>query len=254
MISANCLIYCMTYNNSINKIQSFSVVPQHIAIIMDGNGRWATKRFLPRVAGHIKGIHSIQNIVKACLLRSIKYLTLFAFSSENWHRPADEITLLMNLFVTTLRREVNKMSVHNIRLRVIGDLSRFDTKLQNTITKAEELTAKNSHLILTICANYGGRSDIIQAISKMLQENPDITNISEKCFVPYLLTAHAPEPDLLIRTGGEQRISNFLLWQLAYSELYFTKTYWPDFNVVDLDKAIDSYRYRERRFGQISSQ
>lgn len=244
----------MIYKSSIKKNQSFTVIPQHIAIIMDGNGRWATKRFLPRIAGHIKGIDVIRIIVKACLLRSIKYLTLFAFSSENWYRPTDEITLLMNLFMTALEREVKKMSVNNIRLRVIGDLTRFDTKLQNAITKAEALTAKNSHLILSVCANYGGRWDIIQAISKLLQKKPNITNISEECLMPYLLMAYAPEPDLLIRTGGEQRISNFLLWQLAYSELYFTETYWPDFNIMDLDKAIDSYYHRERRFGQVSSQ
>lgn len=233
---------------------AFSRVPQHIAIIMDGNGRWAAKRFLPRVIGHIKGVESVKTIVKACSKRGIEYLTLFAFSSENWQRPIDEVQLLMRLFMIALEHEVDKLYASNIRLRVIGNLNRLDIKLQDMIVKAEALTATNSSLTLTICANYGGRWDILQAIKKMLKARPGITDFSEECLVPYLLMADVPEPDLLIRTGGEQRLSNFLLWQLAYSELYFTETHWPDFNEVELDKAIDAYCHRERRFGKVSTQ
>lgn len=244
----------VTYNSSTQVVPIIHKVPRHIAIIMDGNGRWATKRFLPRTTGHIKGVESVKAIVEACSLRGIKYLTLFAFSSENWRRPIDEVSLLMRLFLTTLEREVDKMYINNIRLRIVGDFSCFDIKFQEMIMKAERLTEKNSHLILTICVNYGGRWDIMQAINKMLKAHPNATNFSEEYFAPYLVMAYAPEPDLFIRTGGEQRVSNFLLWQLAYSEFYFTKTYWPDFDAIKLDKAIDSYRQRERRFGQISKQ
>ena len=229
-------------------------MPRHVAIIMDGNGRWATKRFLPRVAGHVKGVEAVRDIVEACSQRGIEYLTLFAFSSENWRRPADEVSLLMRLFMTALEREVSKMHANNIRLRVVGDLSRFDLKLQEMVTKAEAQTAGNTRLTLTICANYGGRWDIMQAIAKMLREQPGVTDFSEDQLAPHLAMAYAPEPDLFVRTGGEERISNFLLWQLAYSELYFTETYWPDFDGAALDQAIASYRQRERRFGRTSEQ
>lgn len=229
-------------------------MPRHVAIIMDGNGRWATKRFLPRVAGHVKGVEAVRDIVEACSQRGIEYLTLFAFSSENWRRPADEVSLLMRLFMTALEREVSKMHANNIRLRVVGDLSRFDLKLQEMVAKAEAQTAGNTRLTLTICANYGGRWDIMQAIAKMLREQPGVTDFSEDQLAPHLAMAYAPEPDLFVRTGGEERISNFLLWQLAYSELYFTETYWPDFDGAALDQAIASYRQRERRFGRTSEQ
>lgn len=229
-------------------------MPRHVAIIMDGNGRWATKRFLPRVAGHVKGVEAVRDIVEACSQRGIEYLTLFAFSSENWRRPADEVSLLMRLFMTALEREVSKMHANNIRLRVVGDLSRFDLKLQEMVAKAEAQTAGNTRLTLTICANYGGRWDIMQAIAKMLREQPGVTDFSEDQLAPHLAMAYAPEPDLFVRTGGEERISNFLLWQLAYSELYFTETYWPDFDGAALDLAIASYRQRERRFGRTSEQ
>lgn len=229
-------------------------MPRHIAVIMDGNGRWATKRFLPRVAGHVKGVETVRDIVEACAVRGVEYLTLFAFSSENWRRPADEVSFLMKLFVGALEREVAKMHANGIRLRVIGDLSRFDAKLQKMIATAERRTAGNRRLTLTICANYGGRWDILQAVNKMTALNPGATEFSEEQLAPHLSMAYAPEPDLFIRTGGEERISNFLLWQLAYSELYFTDTFWPDFDAGALDAAIASYQQRERRFGRTSAQ
>ncbi len=244
----------MIYKSSTQVVPQVSSVPRHVAIIMDGNGRWATKRFLPRVAGHVKGVEAVRTIVEACSLRGIDYVTLFAFSSENWRRPADEVSLLMRLFMTALEREVGKMHANNIRLRVVGDLSRFDAKLQDMVAKSEAQTAANTGLTLTICANYGGRWDIMQAVGKMLKQQPDRTDFSEDELTPHLAMAYAPEPDLFVRTGGEERISNFLLWQLAYSELYFTETFWPDFDGAELDKAIESYRQRERRFGRTSEQ
>ena len=229
-------------------------MPRHVAIIMDGNGRWATKRFMPRVAGHVKGVDTVRDIVEACALRDIEYLTLFAFSSENWRRPEEEVSLLMRLFVTALEREVAKMHANNIRLKVVGDLTRFDTKLQDMIANAERRTANNTRLTVTICANYGGRWDIMQATNKMIAANPGVTEFAEEQLAEHLAMAYAPEPDLFIRTGGEERISNFLLWQLAYSEFYFTDTYWPDFSIASLDAAIASYQSRERRFGRTGDQ
>jgi undecaprenyl diphosphate synthase len=229
-------------------------VPQHIAIIMDGNGRWATKRFLPRMAGHAKGVDAVHTIVQACLDRGIGYLTLFAFSSENWRRPLDEVSLLMRLFLTVLEREIAKMHANNIRIRIVGDLSRFDAKLQKIMANAERKTATNTRMTLTICANYGGRWDILQAVNKMKIANPSSNTFTEEDFTQYLAMAYAPEPDLFIRTGGEKRISNFLLWQLAYTELYFTDMYWPDFDATALDLAITSYQERERRFGRTGDQ
>ncbi len=244
----------MTYLSSTQAVPNAPSVPRHVAIIMDGNGRWATKRFMPRVAGHAKGVEAVRSIVEACVERGIEYLTLFAFSSENWRRPADEVSLLMRLFVTALEREVAKMHANDIRLRVVGDLSRFDDKLQDLIASAQRRTANNSRLTVTICANYGGRWDIMQAIGKMVATNPGASDFSEEQLAPHLAMAYAPEPDLFIRTGGEERISNFLLWQLAYTEFYFTETYWPDFDRAALDRAIDSYQQRERRFGRTSQQ
>ncbi|AMP00941.1 di-trans,poly-cis-decaprenylcistransferase [Collimonas arenae] len=232
---------------------------------MDGNGRWATGRFLPRVAGHGKGVEAVREIVEACAVRGVEYLTLFAFSSENWRRPAEEVSLLMRLFMAALEREVGKMHANGIRLKVVGDLGRFDDKLQQMIDNAERKTAGNTAMTVTICANYGGRWDVMQAVQKMVAaraaSNPqqagagqDVTAFTEEELAQHLAMAYAPEPDLFIRTGGEQRISNFLLWQLAYSELYFTDTYWPDFGAAELDKAIASYQQRERRFGRTSEQ
>jgi undecaprenyl diphosphate synthase len=244
----------MTHLSSTQAVPNISSVPRHVAIIMDGNGRWATKRFLPRVAGHGKGVDAVRTIVEACIERGIQYLTLFAFSSENWRRPPEEVSLLMRLFLTALQREVSKMHVNGIRLRVVGDLSRFDDKLRDMIANAERKTENNERLTVTICANYGGRWDVMQAIGKLVAANPGAIDFSEEQLAAHLAMAYAPEPDLFIRTGGEERISNFLLWQLAYTELYFTETYWPDFDAAALDLAIESYRNRERRFGRTSQQ
>jgi undecaprenyl diphosphate synthase len=244
----------MIFKSSTKAVPEVAKVPRHVAIIMDGNGRWATKRFLPRVAGHVKGVEAVRDVVEACATRGIEYLTLFAFSSENWRRPEEEVSLLMRLFVTALEREVSKMHANNIRLKVVGDLSRFDSKLQDMIAAAERRTANNTRLTVTVCANYGGRWDIMQATGKMVAANPGVTEFTEDQLAEHLSMAYAPEPDLFIRTGGEERISNFLLWQLAYSELYFTDTYWPDFSPAALDEAISSYQARERRFGRTGDQ
>ena len=230
-------------------------MPSHVAVIMDGNGRWAKKRFLPRVAGHVKGVELVREMVRACLERGIQYLTLFAFSSENWRRPQEEVSLLMQLFVKALEQEVEKLDRNGVRLRVVGDLARFEPRLQALIREAEATTQNNTRLDLTIAANYGGRWDIMQAMNRLLADRaPGQEAIEEGDLDPYLSMNYAPEPDLFIRTGGEQRISNFLLWQLAYTELYFTDTLWPDFDTAAFDKAIASYQQRERRFGRTSEQ
>ena len=244
----------MTSLSSTRVVPETSAVPRHIAIIMDGNGRWATKRFMPRVAGHVKGVEAVRGVVEACARQGVEYVTFFAFSSENWRRPADEVSTLMRLFVTALEREVSRMHANGIRLRIVGDLSRFDDKLQKLILDAERKTEANTRLTVTICANYGGRWDIMQAVNRMLAAHPGVIDFSEEELAPYLSMAYAPEPDLFIRTGGEERISNFLLWQLAYTELYFTDTHWPDFDADALAQAIASYQQRERRFGRTSQQ
>jgi undecaprenyl diphosphate synthase len=243
------------FSSSTRQVPSAAAVPRHVAVIMDGNGRWAKKRFLPRVAGHVKGVELVREMVRACLERGIGYLTLFAFSSENWRRPQEEVTLLMQLFVKALEQEVDKLHRNGVRLRVIGDLGRFEPQLQELIRRAEETTAANTRLELTIAANYGGRWDIMQAVNRMAAADPaKAGGWSEADLEPFLAMSYAPEPDLFIRTGGEERISNFLLWQLAYTELYFTPTLWPDFNTVEFDKAIVSFQQRERRFGRTSEQ
>ena len=243
------------FTSSTQAIPDVGVVPQHLAIIMDGNGRWAKQRLLPRVAGHKRGLETVRAMVKACIARRIEYLTLFAFSSENWRRPAEEVSFLMNLFVTALQSEIGKLHANGVRLRVIGDLGAFEPRLLALIREGEALTANNIRLTLTIAANYGGRWDILQAMNQLSLAHPEKAgHYSEADLAPHLAMAYAPEPDLFIRTGGEQRISNFLLWQLAYSEFYFTDTLWPDFNEAALDMAIASYQQRERRFGRTSEQ
>lgn len=243
------------FSSSTRQVPATAAMPQHVAVIMDGNGRWAKKRFLPRVAGHVKGVELVREMVRACLERGVHYLTLFAFSSENWRRPQEEVSLLMQLFVKALEQEVEKLDRNGVRLRIIGDLSRFEPHLQELIRKGEEKTAGNTKLDLTIAANYGGRWDIMQAMNRMLAAFPDRREgWQEADLEPYLSMSFAPEPDLFIRTGGEERISNFLLWQLAYTELYFTPTLWPEFDTVEFDKAIASFQKRERRFGRTSEQ
>ncbi|MCB6183596.1 isoprenyl transferase [Leeia sp. TBRC 13508] len=241
--------------SSTQSIPSSNKVPTHIAIIMDGNGRWAKKRFLPRVAGHVKGVESVREMVRACIGQGVKYLTLFAFSSENWRRPEEEVTLLMQLFVKALNNEVAKLHKHGVRLKIVGDLSRFSAELQSLIQNAESLTQDNTALTLTIAANYGGRWDIVNATNKAIKAKTDAEKeVTEEDIAEHLSMSYAPEPDLFIRTGGEERVSNFLLWQLAYAEFYFTDELWPDFDASSLQKAILSYQSRERRFGRTSEQ
>lgn len=242
--------------SSTQDVPEVAQIPRHIAIIMDGNGRWATKRFLPRVAGHSQGLDTVRKIVKECGDVGVEYLTLFAFSSENWRRPEEEVGFLMKLFLTALEKEVSRLDRNNVRLRLIGDMSRFDPLIQERVAQAESLTAKNTGLNLTIAANYGGRWDMLQAFSACLKANPHLSpeEVSEDLLTPHLSMSFAPEPDLFIRTGGEQRISNFLLWQLAYTELYFTDLLWPDFDPAALQASFDWYRQRERRFGRTSAQ
>ena len=230
-------------------------MPRHVAIIMDGNGRWAKKRFLPRVAGHRRGLESVRVVTRACAEQGVEFLTLFAFSSENWRRPKEEVSFLMELFMMALEQEVAKLHENGIRLRVIGDLASFEPRLVDKIKQAQTLTEANSGLTLTIAANYGGRWDILQAVNRMLQRFPEKrANYLEADLAPFLSMSYAPEPDLFIRTGGEQRVSNFLLWQLAYTEMCFTDELWPDFDAKSLARAIDSFKQRERRFGRISDQ
>ncbi|MDQ8021254.1 MAG: polyprenyl diphosphate synthase [Moraxellaceae bacterium] len=241
--------------SSTREVPDSAAVPQHIAIVMDGNGRWAKKRFLPRVAGHKRGVETVRAVVRRCIDRGVRHLTLFAFSSENWRRPPDEVSFLMNLFLQALKDEVSRLHKNGIRLRIIGDMSRFNVDLVAAIREAEAMTAGNSAMTLSIAANYGGRWDILQAMNRMVAEHPGkVGSYGEEDLAPYLSMADAPEPDLFIRTGGEQRVSNFLLWQLAYAEFYFTDRLWPDFDDAAFDEAIASYQKRERRYGRTSEQ
>ena len=244
-----------TSPSSTKIIPETDIIPRHVAIIMDGNGRWAKSRSLPRIIGHKNGIEAVRTAVKACIERGVSYLTLFAFSSENWRRPTEEVSYLMQLFITVLKQEVIKLHENGIRFKVIGNLTKFEPKIIEFIRNGEEMTAANTRLTLTIAANYGGRWDIMRAVRKMhMQDQKLITNFVEEDLSQHFAMNYAPEPDLFIRTGGEQRISNFLLWDLAYTELYFTNTLWPDFNAASLDLAIQSYQQRERRFGRTSEQ
>ena len=231
-------------------------IPRHVAIIMDGNGRWASNRMMPRVAGHSEGLNAVRKIVQECRRIGVEYLTVFAFSSENWRRPPEEVGFLMKLFLKSLKGEVSRLVENDICLRLIGDLSRFDHAIQEMIEFSEVKTANCKALTFTIAANYGGRWDILQAMQRCVAANPNLKpeDISEELLQPYLSMAYAPEPDLFIRTGGEQRVSNFLLWQLAYTELYFTDVLWPEFDEAQLHKAFDWYSQRERRFGRTSAQ
>jgi undecaprenyl diphosphate synthase len=240
--------------SSTQEIPQTGDTPRHVAIIMDGNGRWARRRRLPRIAGHRRGAEALRTALRACAERGIEFLTLFAFSSENWRRPPEEVRLLMKLFKSALENEVEKLHSNRIRLRVVGDTSAFDPKIRSLIERGEALTAQNQRLTLTIAANYGGRWDILQAMNRALRENPAGTEIGEEMIAPRLAMSYAPEPDLFIRTGGEQRISNFLLWNLAYTELYFCDALWPDFDERQLDAAIEHFGRRQRRFGLVPEQ
>ena len=244
-----------SFASSTRDIPQVNDIPRHIAIIMDGNGRWAKQRMLPRAAGHKRGVEIVREVVKACAARGVEYLTLFAFSSENWRRPAEEVSMLKQLFIMALEREAERLHRNGIRLRVVGKLAPFGNKITELVARAERLTRDNKGMTLTIAANYGGRWDILQAMQRLAESQPQQHGaFTEEQLASCLAMAYAPEPDLFIRTGGEQRISNFLLWQLAYSEFYFTDTLWPDFDSAALDLAILSYQRRERRFGRTSEQ
>jgi undecaprenyl diphosphate synthase len=227
--------------------------PRHVAVIMDGNGRWAKRRSLPRVAGHRAGVERVRDLLRACGEHGIRHVTVFAFSSENWRRPREEVSLLKELFLNALRREARKLHKNNVRFRVIGAIEAFGDKIADGIRTAEALTRDNDGLTLTVAANYGGRADIVEAARALARRAArgelDPEQIAPETLAPHLALADLPEPDLFIRTGGEQRISNFLLWQLAYTELYFTPVLWPDFDRAQFELALESYRSRQRRFG-----
>lgn len=227
------------------------MMPHHVAIVMDGNGRWAQKRWMPRVAGHKQGVEALRRTVQACVERGIGVLTVFAFSSENWSRPQDEVAGLMDLLAMALTREVPRLSENGVRLHFPGDRSRLSDRLVRSLEEAERATAQHDRLVLNVCFNYGGRWDMVQAAQRLAERGQAIT---EDTLSSAMALAHVPDPDLLIRTGGEQRISNFLLWQAAYSELVFTDCLWPEFDAAELDKALAEYAGRERRFGQTSAQ
>jgi undecaprenyl diphosphate synthase len=244
-----------SFTSTTREIPPISEIPRHIAIIMDGNGRWAKKRYLSRVAGHKRGVDTVRDIVRACGERGIGFLTLFAFSSENWRRPAEEVSMLRQIFLAVLEQEIETLHRNNVRLKFIGDLEPFGERAFELARRAEALTSANLGLTLTIAANYGGRWDLLRAMTKLVRSQPvPAAGFSEEQLASELALNYAPEPDLFIRTGGEQRISNFLLWQLAYTELYFTPTLWPDFDAKQLDLAISWFQQRERRFGRTSDQ
>lgn len=228
-----------------------TVIPGHIAIVMDGNGRWAKKRFLPRLAGHKQGVEALRRCVRLCIERGVRVLTVFAFSSENWNRPEDEVSGLMSLLAGALAREVPSLHAEGVQLHFVGDRRGLSDKVQAGFVEAQVQTSGNERLVLNVCFNYGGRADIVQAAARVAEQGDAITEHSLNAAMGM---AHVPDPDLLIRTGGEFRISNFLLWQAAYSELYFSPVLWPDFDAVALDAAINDFSRRERRFGQTSEQ
>jgi undecaprenyl diphosphate synthase len=234
-----------------NTLQKLEKIPTHVAIIMDGNGRWAVEKGLPRVSGHRAGTENLRVVIEACAEFGIKYLTIYAFSTENWNRPSDEIQGLMRIFRTMLDRELMNLHENGVQLRHLGRLDRIDPELQKKVREAVELTKDNQTLILNVAFNYGGRDEILQAVKGLIKDDHSAEEIDEKLFASYLYTADSPDPDLIIRTSGEYRCSNFLIWQGAYSEWYFTKTYWPDFNREELYQALVAYNQRERRYGEI---
>ena len=233
-------------------------IPHHVAIVMDGNGRWAKKRFLPRTAGHREGVKAVKSTIEACAKSGVKILTLFAFSSENWKRPKTEVISLMDLFVSSLEKEVKSLVERGVKLKFIGDRKQFSQKLQNKIQESELATSVNSDFQLNIAANYGGRWDVVQACQKLCKQVSEgdlsLEDISEERFSNNLSTAQIPDPDLLIRTAGEQRISNFLIWQAAYTEFYYADVFWPDFDKQQLQMAIEEYGRRKRKFGLTQEQ
>lgn len=241
-----------------DELQKTNKLPRHVAIIMDGNGRWAKKRHLPRIAGHKEGLNTVRRVVRACAEAGVEVLTLFAWSSENWRRPPDEVDGILSLFLLALKNEVKKLHENNVQLRVIGDRTRFGNQIENSIRAAEQKTANNTGLKVIIAADYGGRWDILQATKAVAQKVKEgtlaINAITENVLANFLCLSDLPEPDLFIRTSGEQRISNFMIWQLAYTEFYFSEAFWPDFNDETLAAAFTFYASRQRRFGYTGEQ
>jgi undecaprenyl diphosphate synthase len=236
-----------------NDTPSGSKIPTHVAIIMDGNGRWALSRGLPRLVGHRAGTENLRRIIRACVEFGVKYLTIYAFSTENWGRPREEIDGLMRILEDVIDKELDELHQEGVQLRHIGRLERLDPKIQEKVLDAIELTKNNQRLILNVAFNYGGRDEIICAIRKMIKDGIKPEAVDEELVNRYLFTAGTPDPDLIIRTSGELRISNFLIWQAAYSEWYVTPTYWPDFNKEEFRKVLDAYAQRDRRFGGLTS-
>lgn len=234
-----------------NNHEPLSAVPHHVGIIMDGNGRWAQARGLPRLAGHQAGVDNIRRILESCVQFGIKVLTIYAFSTENWHRPPDEVTGLMRLLGLTIRRQLNELHKSGVQIRHSGRLSGISPQLQKQIRHALEVTKNNDRIILNVAFNYGGRSEILDAVRHVIADGIDPDELSEELFSKYLYTGDLPDPDLIVRTGGEWRLSNFLIWQAAYAEYYTTPTYWPDFDERELYKALREYSHRERRFGRV---
>jgi len=226
-------------------------VPRHVAIVMDGNGRWARRRLMPRVVGHKFGMETVIRIIDDCASRGIEYLTIFAFSSENWKRPDEEVSGLMNLVLLGVSRYLGKLARDGVRIRIMGDRSAVSERVRNAWAKAEAETAANTRLTLTVAFNYGGRWDVVQACRQAMKDGLEPSQVTEESLSGYMAQSYAPDPDLFIRTGGEVRISNFLLWQLAYAELYFTDCLWPDFDGAELDRAIAAFAGRDRRFGAV---
>ena len=234
-------------------VKQESTVPRHIAIVMDGNGRWAKKRFMPRVFGHKHGVDALVRTVKACADRGVEYLTVFAFSSENWKRPHEEVSGLMGLALATVANHLAKMTTEGVRIRIVGDLSAVSDKVRAALNQAEAATAHNTRIHLTVAFNYGGRWDVLQACRRAIEAGVAPDQLDEARLAQFMALKHAPDPDLFIRTGGELRVSNFLLWQIAYSELHFTECLWPDFGEAELDAALVAYAGRERRFGGVQT-
>lgn len=228
---------------------NYDAIPKHIAIIMDGNGRWAKKRGLPRTMGHKAGVEAIRGVVKECNKLGVKYLTLYAFSTENWVRPQEEVNALMNLLVEYLKNEFEELNKNNVVINHIGDISKLPKKCQDELIGAYNKTKNNTGVVLNLALNYGGRNEIVSAVNKMLKSN--VKSITEEEFNKYLYTANMPDPDIIIRPSGEQRLSNFMLWQCAYSEFWYADICWPDFKAKDLHKAIYDYQKRDRRYGGI---
>jgi undecaprenyl diphosphate synthase len=237
-----------------DQTQRSSALPRHVAIIMDGNGRWAQQRHMPRTYGHKKGVETTRKAISFFARAGVEQLTLFAFSSENWNRPQDEVSTLMSLFVSSLKKNTDELHANGIRIRFIGDRSAFADKLNQQITESEHKTRDNTAMTLNIAANYGGQWDIVQAVQKLVASKVAVDEINAQSLAMHLSLADAPDPDLFIRTGGEQRISNFLLWQLAYSELFFSEVLWPDFSADEMQRALDHFAGRQRRFGKTGAQ